>query len=101
MSRDPEKLDFGVSGFGVSGFLTTKKLVSWIRDPRSPEEDVVVWDPRHEWRTSGFGVRGSRIRGTCESRHRMFRFPDREIPEKNGSVDSLTIDIRDSGNHET
>jgi hypothetical protein len=56
-----------------------------------------VWEPRHEWRTGGFGVRGSGIRGTCEPRHRMFRFPDREIPERNGSVDSLTIGIRDSG----
>jgi hypothetical protein len=58
---------------------------------------LVVWDPRHEWRTGGFGFWGSGIRGTCEPRHRMFQFPDREIPERNGSVDSLTIGIRDSG----
>jgi hypothetical protein len=36
------------------------------------------------------GVRGSGICGASESRHHMCRFPDREIPDKNESVDPLT-----------
>ena len=45
------------------------------------------------------GFRDSGTHHVCESQYRRCRFPDREIPDKNEVVDSLTIGVRGIGLH--
>jgi hypothetical protein len=47
VARDPSV------GVRRSGFSTSGKLVSWIRDPRNPEGDVAAWVPGNEWSPGG------------------------------------------------
>jgi hypothetical protein len=108
VARDPEKSDFGVSAFGVSGFSTTTKTC--IVDSRSTKsrsdvasgtrflveyrwKHIGIWgiEVPIEGRGGGvestraiayrhIGVRGSGIPSVSESLFHIGRFPDKESP---------------------
>jgi hypothetical protein len=56
-----------ISGFDVSGFSSPRNFVSWIRDPRNPEEYVARWVPKAEWETGGNipEFEGGRSKSAC------------------------------------